>query len=86
MNEFIEVNQGVFVKASSIEGFIEVSDENNPEILSKILTSRNSYLSVLPVSAINEIISVMSEPSPTNKDDWKEKFGNILKQHQTFAG
>lgn len=85
MADFIEVKQGIFVKADTIEAVIDISDDNNPEILCKVYTANNSYPSVLPSQIILDMLGVKEEPIQTSTEV-QEQMLNIMKQETNVMG
>lgn len=83
MNDFIEINDGIFVKLNAIEGIVDVSGVD--EINSKIYTNNNTYLSILPVSSVMEIIGMNKKPEE-NSDNTQEQMLNIMKQQVVPLG
>jgi len=81
--DFIEVKNGIFVKAESIEAVIDTFDD--PEILCKVYTPTNSFPSILPSSVILEMIGVKEDVS-NQSNETQEKMLNIMKQQTNFVG
>ena len=83
MGNFLEVKQGIFVKADNIEAVIDTFDD--PEILCKVYTSTNSFPSVLPSGVILEMLGIREEKSQQT-DTTQEQVLNILKQQTNVMG
>ena len=84
MSDFIEINQGIFVKVENIEAVIDaISDD--PEVLCKVYTSTNIFPSALPSNVILQMIGVKEEITQQSEDT-QEKMFNIMKTESSFAG
>ena len=83
MSDFLEINQGIFVKTDDIEAVIDTSD--SPDVLCKVYTANNSYPSALPSGVILDMIGVREE-KPQQSDTTQEQVLNILKQQTNVMG
>lgn len=88
MSNFIEINQGIFIKSDCIEAIVDTEfDEQSPEIVCKVYAANDTFPSVLPSNVILEMIGVKEESkSEYPNDDTQNKILNIMKQQSTFAG
>ena len=87
MANFIEINQGIFVKADSIQAVVDTDyDEAYPEIVCRVYTAQETFPSVLPSSIILEIIGVKEEAPAAESNETQEQMLNIMKTQSTFAG
>lgn len=77
---FIEVKQGIFVKAEEIEAVLDVSDKKDGSILSKVYISGNGYPSILSSRTIIDMVK------RSEKGSAETQALNILKQQSNFAG
>jgi hypothetical protein len=86
MVKFIEIKDGIFVKADSIEAVIDTPDKG--ESLCMVYTVTNSFPSILPSSVILEMISsdkkAVKEPDKTA--ELLEQMLNIMKTQNTPMG
>jgi hypothetical protein len=87
MVKYIEVKEGIFVKACAIEAIIDTFDD--PEILCKVYTVNNSFPSALPSSVILEVLDMPEEVEPPKDDrdsEVQEQMLKIMQQQSNFAG
>jgi hypothetical protein len=80
---FVEIKDGIFVKACSIEAIIDTTDKGV-----MVYTSSNSFPSELPSNVILDMISKdkQSEIKPNENSDKIEQILNILKTQNTPMG
>jgi hypothetical protein len=83
LSDFLEINQGIFVKTDDIEAVIDTSD--SPDILCKIYTANNSYPSALPSGVILEMLGIREEKSQQS-DATQEQILNIMKEQTNVMG
>lgn len=83
---YIEIKDGIFVKACSIEAVIDTPDKN--EQLCMVYTVNNSFPSVLPSSVILDMIDrdKKSKVEPDKNSELLEQMLNIMKTQNTPMG
>ena len=84
MVNFIEIKDGIFVKADSIEAVIDTPDKN--EQLCIVYTVNNSFPSELPSSIILEMINKQVKKEPDKNTEILDQMLNIMKTQNTPMG